>query len=422
MFRAVTETDIGIQGEQQTRAMLEVVKALAVCEHAKTEPGLDGSERMRQLIEAHGMLMAACGPGHRIRFADLIGRTVGDQEGRLEDLLPEWLDVSGLPDARLIDTDGVLTGSGFDFRFEASRVVRAAQKVGARTGTLTKAGIDDEYNQEAVFSAIKGKRYEHHRRTLITNPTVATASKPDLNLPSRAVGFYQPIAQYAQFRGNWWWPCPACRWPMKVTVKHRSNRIAGKVRCLYSWHEQTGASYEFIARASEDRPPRLDPTFKAHVPDGLPAELWTGATDEVPAAQPVEGHEALVRAVWRYTVVPGLPELALDRALAKALAGTPWAAVLWPNGDQVDHWIDPGDGLPPKFLADFKDYTWANQLIRKLQIDGGDRGGAQFLVVPDHRADQVFQLDRECSRHGMRAVTASEYLSIVTAAAKEHNE
>jgi hypothetical protein len=417
----VTESDIGTQGEQQTRAVLEVVKAFAVCEHAMTEQGLDGSERMGQLIEAHGMLMAACGPGHQIRFADLIGRVVGYQEGRPEDLLPEWIDVSGQPDSRLIDADGVLTGTGFDFRFEVPRVVRAAQKVGARAGRLTKADIDDEYNQEAVFSAIKGKHYEHHRRKLITNPTVVIAAKADLNLPARAVGFYQPIAQYAQFRGKWWWPCPACRWPMKVTVKHQSGRVTGKVRCLYPWHEQTGASYEFVARTSGDRPPRLDPMFEAHVPDGPFAQLWTGATGQVPEAQQVEGHEALVRAVWRYTVVPGLPELALDRALVAALAGTKWSAVVWPNGDQVDHWIDPGDGLPPMFLADFKDYTWPTQLVRKLQIDGGDRGGAKYLVVPDHRKDQVFQLDRECQRHDMQAVAASEYLSIVIAAAKEHN-
>lgn len=415
----MTDTDLGTAEGHRTRAALEVVKALALCEHAATHPDLDGSQRLTQLIEAHGILMAACGPGHRIRFGDVLSCVVDDAGDQpLEDLLPDWIKPSGMNHDRLIDSDGVLTSLGFDFSLETPRIYRAARKVGAGPGPLTKAGLDDEYSQEAVFSAIKGSRYEHHRRTLITHPTVSSADKPDLNLPSRAVGFYESVAQYSRYRGKWWWPCPACRWPMKVTTRQRGGHVVGKVRCLYPWHAETGASYEFTARLSSKSAPRLEPMFEARVPDGPHPELWTGANTEVPVAQAVEGHLALVRAVWRYTVVPGLPELALDRALVATLEGTAWSPVLWPDGDRCDHWISGGADQPPRFLADLKDYTWPNQLVLKLQHDGGDRGGAEYLVIPDHRREQIPQLDQECRRHQMRAMTTSDYLDMVANAAK----
>lgn len=65
-------------------------------------------------------------------------------------------------------------------------------------------------------------------------------------------------------------------------------------------------------------------------------------------------------------------------------------------------------------MADFKDYTWPNHLVSKLDMDGGDRGGAEYLVVPDHRREQVDQLNAVCRRHGMKAaMTATDYLEMV---------
>ena len=42
---------------------------------------------------------------------------------------------------------------------------------------------------------------------------------------------------------------------------------------------------------------------------------------EVPQAQLVEGHKALTRGIWRYTTVPGLPELALHDRLTERWPG-----------------------------------------------------------------------------------------------------
>jgi len=217
---------------QQTHALLEIVKAFAVCEHAMVGEGLDGPRRLDRLMEAHGILMAACGPGHLILFDELMGRLTGDRAGSLEGLLPDWIDSEALAGVRLMDSEGVATEDGFDFRHEAQRVLRAAQKVGKFTGQVTKPKLDDEYSQEAVFSAIKGSFYQRHRSTLVENPTVPAGSLAELKLPSRANDFFKPIAQYAQFNG-WWWPCPACKWPMKVTAARTGTRTRGRVRCLY---------------------------------------------------------------------------------------------------------------------------------------------------------------------------------------------
>ena len=180
-------------GIQQTHALLEIVKAFAVCEHAMASEELDGPKRLDRLIEAHGILMAACGPGHLIRFEELLGRLTGDRAGSLEGLLPEWIDTKALAGVRLMDSEGVATEDGFDFRHEAQRVMRAAQKVGKFSGQVTKPKLDDEYSQEAVFSAIKGPFYERHRTTLVENPTVPSGSLADLKLPSRANDFYKSI-------------------------------------------------------------------------------------------------------------------------------------------------------------------------------------------------------------------------------------
>ncbi|MDF9814158.1 hypothetical protein M2266_003389 [Streptomyces sp. SPB162] len=414
MKQAEDTTDI-----QQTHSLLEIVKAFAVCEHAMANEELDGPRRLDRLMEAHGILMAACGPGHLIRFEELMGRLTGDRAGSLEGLLPDWIDGKALAGVRLMDSEGVATEEGFDFRHEAQRVMRAAQKVGKFAGQVTKPKLDDEYSQEAVFSSIKGPFYERHRTTLVESPTAPTGNLAQLNLPSRSNDFYKPIPQHAQHNG-WWWPCPACKWPMKVAASRTGGRTRGRVRCLYPWHEETGASYEFVVTARKKTAPVLSPTFECRIPSGRFARLWTGAVPQVPEAQPTADYLALVRPVWRYTVIPGLPELALHRAAAAALEGTAWSSHLWPNGDQCDLWITGEGSEKPRFPADFKDYTWPNYLVSKLHMDGGDQGGAEYLVVPDHRQEQVDQLHAVCRTYKMKAaMTATDYLEMIIRQTKE---
>ncbi|CCB76548.1 MULTISPECIES: restriction endonuclease-related protein [Streptomycetaceae] len=423
-----SEQASGTEQFRQTEALLSAAMAFAVCGDALTREDLSGPGRLERLMEAQGALMAAAGPGHRVRFTDLLERLTGAEAGSMTGLMPEWADPGSLDGLRFLDVDGVAPGDAFDFRLEAERVIRAAKKVGRFAGRVTFTALDDEHSQESVFSAIKGPYYERHRTNLIEHPVVleketatAVSDRPalaDLELPTRAIDFYRPVPQHARYRG-WWFPCPACRWPMKVSLARADGREQGRAWCLYPWHEQTGATYLF--QPSEAEPPVLHPVFECHVPQGRQGELWTGCVPEVPQAQPVEGHKALVRSVWRSTCVPGLPELRLHRVLNHHLKGTGWRAELWVDGDRIDLHVanDNGPRRKTAFPADFKDYTFVNHLVDKLDMDAGDKGDAKWLVVPDHRDEQVQTLDPVCRRYGMRAITASGFVDEVLASVRE---
>ncbi|GLF95257.1 restriction endonuclease-related protein [Streptomyces yaizuensis] len=412
----------------RTEVLLEAAVAFAVCGNALTREDLSGPERLECIVEAQGALMTAAGPGHRIRFVDLLARLGGEQAGALDGLMPAWADPGSSDGFRFLDPDGVTTSTAFDFQVEAERVIRAAKKVGRFDSRVTYGAVEGEYSQETVFSAIKGPFYERHRRNLIEHPVVLQAELPhwsgsvpllaDLNLPTRALDFYQPVPQHARY-GGWWFPCPACRWPMKISVGSTGGKAQGTARCLYPWHEETGASYVF--RPAVKEAPVLNPVIECRRPAGREADLWTGCVPEVPLARPVEGFKVLVRSVWRCTCIPGWPELRLQSVIDEELDGTGWHAEVWPDGDRIDLHIAQGEGPGRRtlFPADVKVYTFVTQLINKLHMDGGDRGHAQWLVVPDHHRHQVPQLDLVCRRYGMRALSSSEYVERVISHIRE---
>ncbi|ASU81101.1 hypothetical protein CDG81_13570 [Actinopolyspora erythraea] len=372
--------------------------------------------------------MAVAGPGYRISFADLVRRLRHGGQGAFAGLMPEWADadVLGQLDGLDLDVEDVPvsdTGVGFDFLLEAENVLRIARKVeDTSPDGFTLAGWEREFSQETVFTAIKGRFYAHHRRNLIENPAVPCEELADLNLPETALGFYQEIGQDCRFQG-WWWPCPVCQWPMRVAVgRTRLGRAApGQVWCQYPFHTETGALYEFAADGKPGSAPMLHPVRPNEpVPASADARLWTGASATVPDALPVEGYKALVRSVWRCTTIPGLSELRLFTALSEELADCPdLAAELWRDGDRLDLNVARGQDREVLFGADFKDYTHLRWLLEKLHRDEGDRGGALWLVVPDHRAEQAEKLDPVCRQYGMQAaLTATEYLARVRRFAK----
>ncbi|MEU1287695.1 hypothetical protein [Kitasatospora sp. NPDC005856] len=397
--------------------LLDVVKAFEVCSNAATHPGLKPAERVDRLMHAHGSLMAAFGPGHRITFNDLLERLSGELAGDLEGLIPTWLDATDLDGVRLLDPDGVLTAGGFDFRHEAELVRRKASKLSRSPEGVTVQDLDAEYSQESVFRSIKGEFYQRHRTTLINHPVVPAGGLPDLLLPMQANRFYQPIEQYAQHHG-WFFPCTACRWPMKVTVTGSGRRARGMARCLYPWHADTGAVYVFTPTTGSE-PPTLHPAFECRRPSPRYARLWTGTRPDLPEPQRASDHVALHRAVWRYTTVAGLPELRLHQALEEELTATDCTAALWPFDDAFDHALI-GPSREVLFSADFKDYTWTNHLIAKIHRDAGDQGGAKWLIVPDHRSEQVDHLNAAARRYELQAITATDYLTMVAHEVKEN--
>ena len=174
------------------------------------------------------------------------------------------------------------------------------------------------------------------------------------------------------------YPCPRCRWPMKVTET--------QVRCASSSPcRQAGATF-------------------ARSDDGLLALGKLPAPDPVPVA----GWAALRQGVWRYTTLPGLEELDLERRLVKLGADVE----LWPYVDRYDLDVRRGG---QHWRVDVKDHASVPRLARHL----ADRPASEsiWIVVPDSKRDQVPMLRSLVPPElGYRFASSSEFSRLVEAA------
>jgi hypothetical protein len=382
-----------------TRAGLRAVRAA-------TAPKLAPEERITTLMECYGTVLAAHGPSATLTFSgfrDLLSGTVAA-------LLPEGVAPEDLDRISLLD-DGQESAVLFDIDYEQRILLRAMRRSDGLPGVMTDRQLVDEVDQEVVYEAMKksGKqsRYELYRSNLIRYPTGSVDDIAALPLPEVARSAYREISLDARFR-DWWYACPVCRWPMRITAPSNGRKGGGIgiARCWYGPHVELGASYDF--RVPDDgSAPMLVPRSPAR--KRPPRErILTPILAAPPKALPVEDHRALVRGVWRYTTVPGLIELALHDGLKERGI----AVDLWPGLDLFDLRITPPAGTPTPeggIKVDVKDYSSAITLGRLLHSQQGDRGGATVLVVPDHRADQVHLLQNVCSQYDMTAVAATDF-------------
>ncbi|WP_329025686.1 restriction endonuclease-related protein [Streptomyces sp. NBC_00690] len=382
-----------------------------------TAPDLSPRDRADKLMRYHGDLLAAYGPGVHLPFGEF-RRKLGDN---INSLLPPWLDQSGLGelDFPVVDAEGCVTGSAFDLQWETSQLHRILQRL-RRIGRMrfSEEQLQDELDQDQMYEILKGRgdaQYVKDRTTLVECPAGTVEELNKRGLPLNAMGYYGAIPYHSVYK-TWWFPCTVCKWPMKVSKRMSAGREYYRVACLYDRHADTGASFMF--RPTSGDAPLLHPD-SPDVPAPHEAELSLGTTGAVPEAKPAEGHLALKRGVWRYTCVPGLHELRLHTVLRKRLAAgqadVEEAVKLWPMSDAYDHHIEVKgpDGRSHVFTVDVKDYTHARVLAESLHRNEGDKGGAEWLVVPDHRADQIPLLTVTCHKYKMKAATMTEFAQMV---------
>jgi hypothetical protein len=401
----VQSDDDVVFGETEALSLLNTAFLLAG--EALTAPGLRPEERLATLMECHGEALAALGPSGRLPFGEFRAKL----RGPIRDLLPDWIPSEGLEDLTILDADGYVTEDAFDLRWENAELLTLIKSLRAFSGGRVSADqVRNHLAQTEVFEAISGRgpdQYILDRQNLITHPAGDTGELSDLGLPLKAVGFYTDVSYQSLYR-DWWFPCPVCRWPMKVTEYRAGGSEYGKAECFYPQHADTGARYSF--QPTGGGPPLLQPYGEAYQPTVREASLHLTVPDHPPEARPSAGCKALARGVWRYTTVPGLPELRLHQELERRLAGKA-KVQLWPLGDAYDHRVEVtrSDGTTVVFKADLKDYTHAHTLGKSIHRAQGDRGGADWLVVPDHRAGQVPLLDGVCGKYRMRAITATGF-------------
>lgn len=221
---------------------------------------------------------------------------------------------------------------------------------------------------EALIHAGDQAGYTASRRFIIERPAgqwqllADERSSSEIYRGARLVTEYVPVPAERIYRlaggngGGCWWPCPVCRWPMRVQGQ--------SVHCTYGPHQ---ARFR-IARPGAGAMPALVKT--------------SGARLRTPQACPVTGARCVDPAVWRFITVPGIAELLLERRL-RSIEGV--EVKMWPVKDTFDALVTASDGYA--WTVDVKDHADAGRIC-------GDPPAAEHVVVPGYRKGQVNLLSR----------------------------
>lgn len=385
-------------GETQLRHRVLTAAAMAAQALTDTEQPPEG--RLQTLMEAHGRILAVRGPSSPMTFSCFRELLAGD----LARLLPDGFPAEEMDGVRLITPDGLYDDDLYDLEQEQRLVLRTLAKAVRRGRRADSDGIEAEMDQERAYAALKKRQdqaaYVEGRKALIQTSAGPDGKLRKLKLPSSVADFYRPISHAATY-DRWWFACPVCGWPMRITMSRSRGSKTGSARCFHRPHTAQGAAYHFKV-PSGGKPPVLVPAASPPpLPPGNASVLFTDVRGSVPEPIPVDGHKALTRGVWRWTTIPGLVEV----ALYQALADRGLKPVLWPDLDAYDLHVEAGKDA---FQIDLKDYSNPMLLARKVQADEGDAGGAQWLVVPDYRASSVPLLTAVCREFGLKVTTAGE--------------
>lgn len=264
--------------------------------------------------------------------------------------LREWL--PGGPDMALLDESG-----------PTPLCLELAEEAGASPTAEIEQRVILRAMNHVAFDADAATRYTAFRRFLVENPTTteAEAARAARSVGVTLADLYGTIPINARITandrgGNGFFPCPRCRWPMRI--------FRDVVTCAYSEScLAAGARYRL-------RDEGLLPL------GSLPA----------PAAMNCTGMAALRPGVWRFTTLPGIEEVSLEKRL---LGLSDVQVDLWPFVDRYDlhvrkhdlHWrIDVKDRVSVMKLAQYLSEHPTSELI--------------WIVVPDARRDQVRFLER----------------------------
>lgn len=213
--------------------------------------------------------------------------------------------------------------------------------------------LQGHVDEEAAYSAFRRFLVEHAHAEL----SEAAAAVREVGLDLARVYQRVPASAVTRMEGREaFFPCPRCGWPMHV----RDSAVS----CYRS-------------------PTCLAAGARFDLRDGTLVGL-----SKLPPPPPVspDGVAALRPGVWRFTVLPGLEELALERRL-REIEGV--EVQLWPFVDAYD--LDVRRG-PIRWRIDVKDHSSVTSLARHLNEHPVRE--PTWIVVPEARREQVPRLQR----------------------------
>lgn len=329
--------------------VLDREKALALAAVAATawcSRGIEGSLQGQQVVEQ--VMNAASWVSRARRHHGLRSIGVAELVAAFSEPVEAWLPGTG---SFALVEDGQLTPICNDLADDAggSPLAEVEQDVIRAVMNNLRGRVDEE------------AAYVDFRRFLVEH---GHAEHPDAAAAVQQVGLdlarvYQRVPANAviQIEGRQaFFPCPRCRWPMHVQDSavscHRSPT------CLAA-----GARFELR--------------------DGSLVGLGKLSP---PSPVSPEGMAALRPGVWRFTVLPGLEELALERRL-RDIEGV--EVRLWPFVDAYD--LDVRRGTR-HWRIDVKDHSSVTSLARHLNEHPVRE--QTWIVVPEARREQVPRLLR----------------------------
>jgi hypothetical protein len=175
--------------------------------------------------------------------------------------------------------------------------------------------------------------------------------------------------------------CPRCGWPMRCG--------GGDVRCAGTICRSEGAVFRFGDAGTL--------TARGGLAPRPPVEM--------------NGHHRLRAGPWRYTLLPGLAEVALKKAL-DTIAGV--TTELWPMVDEYDLLVRFDQ---QEWRVDVKD--WSDPLALARALKRKPPRAETVIVVPDYRAGQQHVLSERLDRSTYRVLTSAGLEREVRAASRK---
>ncbi len=322
----------------------------------------------REVARMTGVIMNARGPGDSPATpAELIASL----RRPLGELLPPACEPSALDSAILLEDDE-LTDAAMEIACDYNHALFHSRDPATewlpRWAWQRAEQVERQLFQSLIQSGSQAA-YASSRRFVIERPAGNWRELTELRNGSDAYQGARQVADYvaitperifkfASGDAGAWWPCPVCRWPMRVQEQ--------TVQCTYGPHQ---ARFRIAGRVVAG--------------GSAPALVKTSAARlRTPQARPVAGSRCVDPAVWRFITVPGIPELELERKLG-GIAGVD--VQMWPVKDTFDALVTAADGY--QWTVDVKDHADAARIA-------SDPPAADHVVVPGYRKGQVNQLSK----------------------------
>jgi hypothetical protein len=351
------------------------VVACCLAAAAVSDPRIDDRRKAVILMDCLGALAAVSPNGQ----APSLGQFRLGLSGPMRDLVPGSIDVGVIGDVVLLDSSGDLAPEVEDILQEhfvdcaaldqhwAHRRVRAEQMERHLYHELRSLGAEG-------YSRARGFLTDHPSGELRVLRRMWDELWPRF-------GEYEPVSgwTWAQLDG-WWYPCPKCQWPMRVS---RAGAVA-RVEC--EAHAARGVRYS--ARTGSGTPTMAPPLQ----PSGRDAPNVTGlpATNE---------HMAVARPVWRYVTLPGVLECEI-RDHATALGAD---VEMWPDLDSYDVRVKVGER---EWRIDAKAWASPIRLVDALRAKAPE--GTLHIVLPDHQGGVCQALEEALKPQAFLVRTASQ--------------